>query len=56
MIVVSGVDWDNRFIMPLLPFIILLAIAGLKFITDKKLLSKGTGIHHSNFKRKAIGK
>lgn len=30
MVVVSGVDWDNRFMMPLLPYLFLCAAAGLK--------------------------
>ncbi|WP_299761039.1 hypothetical protein [uncultured Pontibacter sp.] len=30
MVVVSGVDWDNRFMMPLLPYLYLSAAAGLK--------------------------
>lgn len=30
MVIVSGVDWDNRFMMPLLPYLFLCAAAGLK--------------------------
>ncbi|MCJ8165393.1 hypothetical protein MKJ04_11115 [Pontibacter sp. E15-1] len=30
MVLVSGVDWDNRFMLPLLPFIYLTAMAGLQ--------------------------
>ncbi len=29
MVLVSGVDWDNRFMMPMLPFVYLTATAGL---------------------------
>ncbi|GAB3826097.1 hypothetical protein GCM10028895_36490 [Pontibacter rugosus] len=28
MVIVSGVDWDNRFMMPLIPWIVLLGAAG----------------------------
>ncbi len=37
MVVVSAVDWDNRFILPLLPFLFLLGATGFHAVLEKLL-------------------
>ncbi|NEM96211.1 hypothetical protein [Pontibacter burrus] len=36
MVVVSAVDWDNRFFLPLLPFVFLLGAIGIKELLTKR--------------------